>query len=197
MKTDRILSIIMLLLSGKTMKAEEFAKILNVSTRTIIRDVDDIINAGMPLVTITGSKGGIRIDEDFKSGNPSLFTADVGTAILTVINMYPELLEIDDAYILAKYKNSKRKPSSDKITLTEVKIRFHESYMGYINKFYDYVDITYNKDNYCEAHIKIPDAEEEYDRLLLLCDKLKCLKPLHISEYIINKAEEILKLNKI
>lgn len=66
MKIDRLLSIITILLQQNKVTAPELAKKLEVSRRTIHRDIDDICKAGIPIITYQGSDGGISIADGFK-----------------------------------------------------------------------------------------------------------------------------------
>jgi len=66
MKLDRLLYIITYLLNHKKVKAQELAEKLEVSIRTIYRDIDAISLSGIPIVTYQGMDGGIGIMEGFK-----------------------------------------------------------------------------------------------------------------------------------
>ena len=66
MKIDRLIGIIMILLQKDKVTAPELAERFEVSRRTINRDIDDICKAGIPIVTIQGSKGGISISDSYK-----------------------------------------------------------------------------------------------------------------------------------
>ena len=61
MKTDRMMSIIIVLLERKRVSAQELAEMFEVSLRTIYRDIDAIDLAGIPIRTIPGVGGGIEI----------------------------------------------------------------------------------------------------------------------------------------
>ena len=66
MKIDRLIGIIMILLQKDKVTAPELAERFEVSRRTINRDIDDICKAGIQIVTIQGSKGGISISDSYK-----------------------------------------------------------------------------------------------------------------------------------
>jgi len=59
LKLDRLVSILVLLLRKEKVQAKEMAEIFDVSVRTILRDVEAINLAGIPIVTYQGANGGI------------------------------------------------------------------------------------------------------------------------------------------
>ncbi|MGX9291513.1 helix-turn-helix transcriptional regulator [Bacillus sp. A015] len=84
MKIDRILSIVMLLISKKQVQAKELAELHEVSVRTIYRDIDTINQAGIPVVTTQGAGGGISLVDDYRL-EKKLFTDDDIELILTAL----------------------------------------------------------------------------------------------------------------
>lgn len=66
MKIDRQLGIITILLQCGKMTAPELARRFEVSRRTILRDIDDICSAGIPVVSMQGAGGGLSIAEGYK-----------------------------------------------------------------------------------------------------------------------------------
>lgn len=73
MKIERLLAMIIILLQNKKVTASYLAERFQVSKRTIYRDVTDLTLAGIPIITNTGSDGGIMINEDYKI-DKTLFT---------------------------------------------------------------------------------------------------------------------------
>lgn len=61
MKLDRLVSILVMLLRKERVQAKELAEMFDVSVRTILRDVEAINLAGIPIVTYQGANGGIGI----------------------------------------------------------------------------------------------------------------------------------------
>ena len=105
MKIHRLISIVMLLLKHNIMTASELAKIFNVSTRTIYRDVESLANAGIPIISHSGVNGGIGIIEQYKVGK-DLFTVSDITAIIVALSGSPPALNSNStAAILTKMKN--------------------------------------------------------------------------------------------
>lgn len=66
MKIDRQIAILSILLQREVVTAPYLAEKLEVSRRTINRDIEDLCKAGIPIVTRQGVNGGISIMEDYK-----------------------------------------------------------------------------------------------------------------------------------
>lgn len=66
MKLERLLAIVVLLISKKQVQAQELAEMFEVSVRTIYRDIDAISRAGIPVITSQGFGGGIQISEMYR-----------------------------------------------------------------------------------------------------------------------------------
>ena len=65
MKTSRLFNILMLLIERRSISSTELAQILEVSVRTIYRDIDTLSQAGIPLYTTTGKYGGIHLTDGY------------------------------------------------------------------------------------------------------------------------------------
>lgn len=66
MKKDRLLSITIYLLNHKKVNAQVLAKHFEVSVRTILRDIDTLCLAGIPVISTYGVEGGYEIHNTFK-----------------------------------------------------------------------------------------------------------------------------------
>ncbi len=66
MKIDRLIAILMVLLNVEKTSASLLAEKFEVSVRTIYRDLDTLLVAGIPVMTTQGYQGGVYIDEAFK-----------------------------------------------------------------------------------------------------------------------------------
>lgn len=82
MKADRLLSIITLLTETDLISAPRLAEILEVSPRTIYRDIETLSMAGIPIFTTTGKYGGIGILDSYKVNKHLLNVNDVQALLL-------------------------------------------------------------------------------------------------------------------
>lgn len=81
MKMNRMIGIITILLEHEKVTAPKLAEIFEVSRRTINRDIEEILMAGIPIITLQGFDGGIGIDPNYKL-DKTLFTKEEMQSIL-------------------------------------------------------------------------------------------------------------------
>lgn len=84
MKTDRLVAILVMLLRKERVQAKELAEKFEVSIRTILRDVEAINLAGIPIVTYQGANGGIGIAPGYRL-DKSVLTDDEMAAVITTL----------------------------------------------------------------------------------------------------------------
>lgn len=82
MKADRLMSIVMLLTEKKLMSATQLANMLEVSPRTIYRDIDTLSMAGIPIYTTTGKYGGVGILDSYKIDKQLLNVHEISTLLI-------------------------------------------------------------------------------------------------------------------
>ena len=77
MKLDRLIAILSVLLNQEQATAPELAKRFEVSRRTISRDIEALNRAGIPIVTLQGAGGGIRIMDGFRMDRTALTSREM------------------------------------------------------------------------------------------------------------------------
>lgn len=83
MRADRLLSIILLLQVHRRLTAGDLARRLEVSPRTIHRDMDALGAAGVPVVAERGTGGGWRLLEAYRTNLTGMNEAEVQSLFLT------------------------------------------------------------------------------------------------------------------
>ena len=82
MKTDRLVSIIMMLLDKERIGAQELADRFEVSPRTIYRDIETINMAGIPVRSTPGVGGGFEIMQEYKVDKNVFSAADLSAILM-------------------------------------------------------------------------------------------------------------------
>ena len=92
MRADRLLSILILLQSRGMLSARQLAAELEVSERTIYRDMDALSTAGFPVYAATGKNGGFALLEGYSPELSDFTTRDIQA--LSALNIPHSLDEI-------------------------------------------------------------------------------------------------------
>lgn len=82
MRADRLLSAVLLLQAHGRMSGRELAKKLEVSMRTLHRDMDALSAAGVPVFALRGARGGWQLDEDWRTQVPGLDEAELRALLM-------------------------------------------------------------------------------------------------------------------
>ncbi|MEZ4590406.1 MAG: YafY family protein [Chloroflexota bacterium] len=77
MRADRLISLLMLLQTNGRMTADDLAERLEVSTRTIYRDLDALSGAGVPVYAERGPNGGCMLMESYRTNLTGLNEKEV------------------------------------------------------------------------------------------------------------------------
>lgn len=83
MRADRLLSIVLLLQANRQMTSRDLAARLEVSERTIHRDMEALSGAGIPVTAVRGSGGGWSLLGDYRTSLTGLNEAEVQSLFLT------------------------------------------------------------------------------------------------------------------
>src|SRR5664279_4172040 len=82
MKASRLLSILMLLQARGRMTAAALAQAMEVSERTILRDIDALSAAGVPLWGERGRLGGFQLQEGWSTRLTGMTEAEASALLL-------------------------------------------------------------------------------------------------------------------
>jgi predicted DNA-binding transcriptional regulator YafY len=97
MRADRLLAIMLLLQTRGKLKAETLANELSVSRRTILRDIDALSFAGVPVYAEGGHGGGIMLDEHYRTNLTGLKEEEVRTLFVANNEQLFKELKLGDA----------------------------------------------------------------------------------------------------
>lgn len=105
-KIERLLSILVILLNKEIVSAEELANKLEVSKRTIYRDVESLAISGLPVVTIHGRNGGIGLMPSYKMDR-YLFSDKEKQTIIEALRLQHSILQEDNQILIEKLEKLK------------------------------------------------------------------------------------------
>jgi len=104
MKASRLLSILMLLQARKRMTTPALAQLLSVSERTILRDIDQLSAAGVPVWGERGRNGGFQLRAGWSTQLTGLTEAEVSALFLAGLPDAATELGLGGAAISARLK---------------------------------------------------------------------------------------------
>src|SRR6187455_3192583 len=77
MRADRLLSALLLLQANGKLTSRQIAERLEVSERTAHRDMEALSAAGVPVLSLRGSRGGWQLDAQWRTQIPGLDEAEL------------------------------------------------------------------------------------------------------------------------
>lgn len=82
MKADRLMSALLLLQANGRLTGRELADRLEVSTRTVHRDMEALCAAGVPVFALRGAAGGWQLEESWRTRVPGLDEAELRALLM-------------------------------------------------------------------------------------------------------------------
>lgn len=131
MRADRLLSILMLLQTRGCMTAQQLAAALEVSQRTIYRDMDALSAAGVPVYAERGPGGGCRLLDRYRTTLTGLTQAEVRALFMLSIPAALADLGLDQELKAALLKLAAALPVSRRADEVLVRQRIHLDSVGW------------------------------------------------------------------
>jgi len=91
MRASRLLQILLLLQNRGRMTSGELARELEVTRRTILRDVDALTEAGLPIIVYQGNRGGIELGFYYRTRLTGLAADEAEAMAIMLTRPLPEL----------------------------------------------------------------------------------------------------------
>ena len=131
MRADRLISIVLLLQIHRRMTAGELAERLEVSERTIYRDMDTLSMAGVPVVADRGIGGGWYLLDGYKTTLTGLNQSEIQTLFLPRPTCLLEDLGLGEASEAADLKLLAALPSTFRQDVEYIRQRIHIDLSGW------------------------------------------------------------------
>ncbi len=106
MRASRLLRLLLLLQNRGRLTSSELARELEVAPRTILRDVDALTEAGLPIVVLQGNQGGIELGFKYRTRLTGLAADEAEALGVMLSHPFPTLdaLGMDKSAALARSK---------------------------------------------------------------------------------------------
>src|SRR5688500_2800085 len=125
MRASRLLSIMMLLQARQRVSATELAAHVEVSVRTIYRDVEQLSAAGIPVYAERGRTGGFRLLEGWRTNLTGLTEPEAQAMFLTGLSGPATELGLGEAMATAQLKLAAALPAGWQADAQRVSSRVH------------------------------------------------------------------------
>ncbi|MDP2291408.1 MAG: YafY family protein [Actinomycetota bacterium] len=131
MRASRLLSILMLLQARGQVSAVELAEHVEVSVRTVYRDIEQLSAAGVPVYAERGRNGGFRLLDGWRTKLTGLTEEEAQAMFLAGLSGPAEQLGLGDALALAQRKLAAALPAGWQSDAMRVSSRVHLDPIGW------------------------------------------------------------------
>lgn len=125
MRADRLVTMVMLLQTRGKMTAKALAAELDVSRRTILRDIDALSVAGIPVYADGGHGGGIALDENYRTTLTGLKEAEVRALFISGNNQLLKEIGLGEAAESTLLKLSAALPARHQPSVDHIRQRIY------------------------------------------------------------------------
>ncbi|MDT0266378.1 WYL domain-containing protein [Streptomyces sp. DSM 44915] len=134
MRADRLLSLLLLLQNRGRLTAPELARELEVSVRTVYRDVEALAAAGVPVYADRGPAGGYRLLHGYRTRLTGLTDAEAESLFLAGVPAAARALGLDAELAAASLKVRAALPAESAGRAERVAERFHLDAHGWFRE---------------------------------------------------------------
>ncbi|MFT4163822.1 MAG: YafY family protein [Microlunatus sp.] len=132
MRADRLLSIVWLLRAHERLSTAELAQRLEVSRRTIMRDIEALSTAGIPVYCERGPGGGVRLMPGYRTDVTALSSEESRALFAGVTTWGAESLGLGDALSSALRKLLAAVPDTHRVESTSIAARIVVDPQGWL-----------------------------------------------------------------
>lgn len=134
MRAGRLLNLLLLLQAHRRMSATRLAAELEVSVRTVLRDIDELSASGVPVRAVRGAEGGFELLEGWRTRLTGLTPAEAQALFVAGAGGPTAQLGLADAGRTAQLKVLASLPQDGQADAHRVAARFHLDAVGWYRR---------------------------------------------------------------